>query len=311
MGLLVEGVWRDEWYNTSASDGKFKRPATSYRDRIQVGGRFSPKADRYHLYVSWACPWAHRTLIYRKLKGLDDAIGVTYVDPLMLENGWTIGEGADPINCARFLWQVYTKATPRFTGRVTVPVLWDTVHRTIVNNESSEIIRMFDNWPGARDPAFRPAELAADIDALNDEIYPAINNGVYRAGFATTQAAYEEAFDRLFSMLDTLEHRLSTRAFLVGDRITEADWRLFTTLIRFDVVYHGHFKCNRSRLTDFPELWDYTRTLYQIPGVAETVRLDQVNKTHYYGSHRKINPTGIVPKGPAIDLLAPTKRRIV
>ncbi len=235
---------------------------------------------------------------------------MTYVDPLMLENGWTISEGADPVNCARFLWQVYAKAAPSFTGRVTVPVLWDTVHRTIVNNESSEIIRMFDDWPGARDPVFRPAELAADIDALNDEIYPAINNGVYRAGFATTQAAYEEAFDRLFAMLDTLEHRLSSRAFLVGDRITEADWRLFTTLIRFDVVYYGHFKCNRSRLTDFPELWDYTRTLYQIPGVAETVRLDQV-KTHYYGSHRKINPTGIVPKGPAIDLLAPTKRRIV
>jgi putative glutathione S-transferase len=207
MGLLVEGVWRDEWYDTSASDGKFERPATSYRDWIEAGGRFSPETGRYHLYVSWACPWAHRTLIYRKLKGLDDAIGVTYVDPLMLENGWTIGEFADPINCARFLWQVYAKAAPRFTGRVTVPVLWDTVHRTIVNNESSEIIRMFDDWPGARDPVFRPAELAADIDALNDEIYPAINNGVYRAGFATTQAAYEEAFDRLFAMLDTLEHR--------------------------------------------------------------------------------------------------------
>ena len=310
MGLLVEGVWRDEWYNTSSSDGKFERPAAPYRDQVEGGGRFSPEAGRYHLYVSWACPWAHRTLIYRKLKGLDDAIGVIYVDPLMLENGWTISEGADPVNCARFLWQVYAKAAPSFTGRVTVPVLWDTVHRTIVNNESSEIIRMFDDWPGARDPVFRPAELAADIDALNDEIYPAINNGVYRAGFATTQAAYEEAFDRLFAMLDALEHRLSSRAFLVGDRITEADWRLFTTLIRFDVVYHGHFKCNRSRLIDFPELWDYTRTLYQIPGVAETERLDQV-KTHYYGSHRKINPTGIVPKGPAIDLLAPTKRRIV
>jgi glutathionyl-hydroquinone reductase len=308
MGLLVEGVWRDEWYDTSASAGRFERPAALFRERIEAGGQFPPETGRYHLYVSWACPWAHRTLIYRKLKGLDDAIGVTYADPLMLENGWTIGEGADPINGARFLWQVYAKAAPRFTGRVTVPVLWDTVHRTIVNNESSEIIRMFDDWPGASGPVFRPAELAAEIDALNDQIYPAINNGVYRAGFATAQAAYEEAFDRLFAILDILEHRLSSRAFLVGDRITEADWRLFTTLIRFDVVYHGHFKCNRSRLTDFPELWDYTRTLYQVPGVAETVWLDQV-KTHYYGSHRQINPTGIVAKGPAIDLLVPTKRR--
>jgi glutathionyl-hydroquinone reductase len=307
MGLLVEGAWRDEWYDTSAT-GAFKRPDASFRDRIEAGGRFAPEAGRYHLYVSWACPWAHRTLIYRKLKGLEDAIGVTYVDPLMLENGWTIGEGADPINGARLLWQVYAMAAPRFTGRVTVPVLWDKVQRTIVNNESSEIIRMLDSWPGARGAVFRPAELAAEIDALNDEIYPAINNGVYRAGFATTQAAYEDAFDGLFAALDSLEHRLSSRTYLTGDRVTEADWRLFTTLVRFDAVYCGHFKCNRNRLIDFPELWDYTRTLYQIPGVAETVRLDQV-KTHYYGSHRTINPTGIVPKGPALDFATPTRRR--
>ncbi len=202
MGLLVEGVWRDEWYDTAASGGKFERPATSYRDWIEAGGRFSPEAGRYHLYVSWACPWAHRTLIYRKLKGLDDAIGVIYVDPLMLENGWTIGEGVDPINCARFLWQVYAKAAPRYTGRVSVPVLWDTVHRTIVNNESSEIIRMFDDWPSTRDPVFRPAELAAEIDALNDEIYPAINNGLSRglcddtesAGYGSTMKACERTF---------------------------------------------------------------------------------------------------------------------
>lgn len=202
MGLLVEGVWRDEWYDTAATGGKFERPATSYRDWIEAGGRFSPEAGRYHLYVSWACPWAHRTLIYRKLKGLDDAIGVIYVDPLMLENGWTIGEGVDPINCARFLWQVYAKAAPRYTGRVSVPVLWDTVHRTIVNNELSEIIRMFDDWPSARDPVFRPAELAAEIDALNDEIYPAINNGLSRglcddtesAGYGSTMKACERTF---------------------------------------------------------------------------------------------------------------------
>ena len=318
MGLLVEGVWRDEWYDTSASDGAFKRPDAPFRDWIEAGGRFAPEPGRYHLYVSWACPWAHRTLIYRKLKGLDDAIGVTYVDPLMLENGWTIGEGADPVNGARFIWQVYAMAAPRFTGRATVPVLWDKLHRTIVNNESSEIIRMFDawpgswpgSWPGAGGPVFRPAELAAEIDALNADIYPAINNGVYRAGFATTQAAYEDAFDALFAALDVLEQRLSSRAFLTGDRVTEADWRLFTTLVRFDAVYHGHFKCNRNRLIDFPELWDYTRTLYQCPGVAETVRLDQI-KTHYYGSHRTINPTGIVPKGPALDFAAPAQRRVV
>ena len=318
MGLLVEGVWRDEWYDTSASDGAFKRPDAPFRDWIEAGGRFAPEPGRYHLYVSWACPWAHRTLIYRKLKGLDDAIGVTYVDPLMLENGWTIGEGADPVNGARFIWQVYAMAAPRFTGRATVPVLWDKLHRTIVNNESSEIIRMFDawpgswpgSWPGAGGPVFRPAELAAEIDALNADIYPAINNGVYRAGFATTQAAYEDAFDALFAALDVLEQRLSSRAFLTGDRVTEADWRLFTTLVRFDAVYHGHFKCNRNRLIDFPELWDYTRTLYQVPGIAETVRLDQI-KTHYYGSHRTINPTGIVPKGPALDFAAPAQRRVV
>jgi glutathionyl-hydroquinone reductase len=309
MGRLVEGVWRDEWYETASSGGEFLRQPARFRDRIEPGGRFAPEAGRYHLYVSWACPWAHRTLIYRRLKGLEDAIGVTYVDPLMLENGWTIGEGEDQVNGARFLWQVYAKAEPRVTGRATVPVLWDKLHCTIVNNESSEIIRMFDAWPGTRGGLLRPPDLAAAIDALNDEIYSAVNNGVYRAGFATTQAAYDRAFDDLFAMLDKLEARLSTRAFLLGDRITEADWRLFTTLVRFDSVYHGHFKCNRNRLTEFPELWDYARALFQMPGVAETVRFDQI-KTHYYGSHRTINPTGIVPKGPTIDFLAPTRRRL-
>ncbi len=308
MGLLVDGVWRDEWYDTESSDGRFVRPPTPFRDWVDVEGRFPPQPGRYRLYVSWACPWAHRTLIYRILKGLDQAIDVTYVEPLMLENGWTLSEGADPLNGARFLWQIYAKANPHFTGRASVPVLWDSLHATIVNNESADIIRMFDAWPGAQGPLLRPPELAADIDALNDAIYPAINNGVYRAGFATTQAAYDEAYDQLFAMLDALEQRLSTRKFLLGDRITEADWRLFTTLVRFDAAYFGHFKCNRNRLIDFPELWDYTRALYQTPGIAGTVRFDHI-KTHYYGSHRTINPTGIVPKGPQIDFLAPTRRR--
>jgi putative glutathione S-transferase len=308
MGVMVDGVWRDQWYDTASTGGKFERPRTVFRSRVEAGGAFAPEPGRYHLYVSWACPWAHRTLIYRKLKGLEDAIGVTYVDPLMLENGWTLSEGADPIHRSRALWQIYAKADPRYSGRVTVPVLWDRVTATIVNNESAEIIRMFDAWPGAQGESLRPPELAAEIDALNEAIYPAINNGVYRAGFATTQGAYEEAYDQVFAMLDALEARLVSRRFLLGERITEADWRLFTTLIRFDAVYHGHFKCNRSRIIDFPELWDYTRALYQFPGIAGAVRMDQI-KTHYYGSHRTINPTGIVPKGPDIDFSEPARRR--
>jgi putative glutathione S-transferase len=307
MGLLVEGVWRDIWYDTASAGGQFQRPATQFRSFVSAKGPFKPEAGRYHLYVSWACPWAHRALIYRKLKGLADAIGVTYVEPLMLESGWTLAEGADMVNGARFLWQVYVKANPRYTGRVSVPVLWDREGATIVNNESAEIIRMFDAWPGARGPLLRPPELAAEIDALNDMIYPVINNGVYRAGFATSQAAYDEAFDQLFAALDALEDRLKHRVFLLGDRPSESDWRLFTTLIRFDAVYFGHFKCNRRRIADYPELWDYVRALYQIPGIAETVRIDQI-KTHYYGSHRMINPTGIIPKGPDLDLWAPTRR---
>jgi putative glutathione S-transferase len=307
MGLLIDGIWRDEWYDTKSSGGKFERPQTAFRARVEAGGPFEPEAGRYHLYVSWACPWAHRTMIYRKLKGLEEAISISYVEPLMLEHGWTLAEGADPLFQARKLWQIYAKADPLYSGRVTVPVLWDRQRATIVNNESSEIIRMLDLWPGARGGLLRPPQLAGEIDALNDAIYPAINNGVYRAGFATTQSAYGEAYDQVFAMLDELEQRLKTRRFLLGDRPTEADWRLFTTLIRFDAVYHGHFKCNRQRLADFPELWDYTRALYQTPGVAETVRLDEI-KTHYYGSHRMINPTGIVPKGPDLDFGAPTRR---
>lgn len=309
MGVLVDGVWRDAWYDTSATGGAFQRPETQFRDQIAPGGPFAPEPGRYHLYASWACPWAHRALIARQLKGLEAAISVSYVEPLMLENGWTLAEGADPILGARLLWQVYVQAAPHFSGRVTVPALWDRQRQTIVNNESAEILRMLDAWPGASGPLLRPPELAAEIDALNAQIYPAINNGVYRAGFATSQQAYDEAFDLLFATLDQLEGRLETQAFLLGDRPTEADWRLFTTLIRFDAVYHGHFKCNRQRLVDYDQLWDFTRALYQTPGVAETVRLDQI-KTHYYGSHRMINPTGIVPRGPALDLTAPTRRAL-
>ena len=309
MGYVARGTWVDRWYDTSSTGGQFVRPDARFRSWISPGEDFPPESGRYHLYVSWACPWAHRTLIYRALKGLEDAIGVTVVDPLMLSDGWTIAAGADPVNNAKALWQVYAKADPDYIGRATVPVLRDRERRTIVNNESGDIIRMFDAWPGAMGPLFRPPEFAAEIDALNDEIYRAVNNGVYRAGFATTQAAYEEAFRELFAMLDRLEERLRTRAFLHGEQITETDWRLFTTLVRFDAVYHGHFKCNRNRLVDLTELWDFTRALYQVPGVAETVRFDHI-KTHYYGSHRTINPTGIIPAGPRVDFAAPTRRAV-
>lgn len=309
MGYLMRGKWVDQWYDTTSSGGRFLRQDSRFRSWVGEDGEFLPAAGRYHLYVSWACPWAHRTLIYRALKGLEDAISVSVVDPLMLSDGWVIAADADPINHAQFLWQVYAKADPDYSGRATVPVLWDRQRETIVNNESSEIIRMFDAWPGARGPLFRPPELASSIDALNAEIYAAVNNGVYRAGFATTQAAYEEAYQELFATLDRLERRLSGRSFLLGEQVTEADWRLFTTLVRFDPVYHGHFKCNRNRLVDFPELWDYVRALYQTSGVAETVHFDHI-KMHYYGSHRTINPTGIVAAGPDIDFSLPTRRAV-
>ena len=311
MGLLVDGKWQDRWYDTEASGGRFLRPDTSFRGRVGDDTAFPPEPGRYHLYVSYACPWAHRTLIYRRLKGLDAAIGVTVVRPLMLENGWELAEGADPVNRATFLWQVYAKADSHYTGRASVPVLWDNKTQTIVNNESAEIIRMFDTGfgPLASGPVFCPPDLRAEIDVLNAEIYQTVNNGVYRAGFATTQAAYDEAYDALFATLDRLEARLTGQPFLLGERPCEADWRLLTTLLRFDAVYHGHFKCNRNRLVDFPELWDYTRTLFQIEGVADTVHLDHI-KIHYYASHRTINPTGIVPLGPRLDFAAPTRRQV-
>lgn len=312
MGLLVDGVWQDKWYDTKSTGGRFERQDSLFRNWITADGSsgFPAEAGRYHLYVSYACPWAHRTLIFRALKGLEDAISLSVVEPLMLENGWELAEGADPVNGARFLYNVYQKAKPDYTGRVTVPTLWDKHKETIVSNESAEIIRMFNGeFAGiATDGTeYYPPALRDEIDAVNDRVYKTVNNGVYRAGFATAQDAYEDAFDALFATLEWIEDRLSQTRYLVGDRITEADWRLFTTCLRFDPVYFGHFKCNKKRLTDFPNLWAYIRELYQVPGVAGTVHMDHI-KTHYYGSHKTVNPTGIVPKGPDMDFFAPHRR---
>jgi len=315
MGLLVEGQWRDRWYATKDSGGEFIRPDAVFRGTIEAGGVHPPEAGRYHLYVSYACPWAHRTLIVRALKGLGSMIGVSVVHPFMGEEGWTFdadarGATGDRLGTRRFMHEVYTDTRADFSGRVTVPVLWDEARKTIVNNESSEIIRIlgtaFDDL-GARPLDLYPSALRDEIDAVNDDVYANINNGVYRAGFATTQAAYDRAFDRLFAALDRMETRLARTRYLVGDRITEADWRLFTTLIRFDAVYHGHFKCNRQRIADYPNLSGYVRELYQVPGVAATVHMDHI-KGHYYGSHGTINPTGIVPRGPALDFERPHGR---
>ncbi len=312
MGLLVEGKWQDQWYDTKTTGGQFQRQASQFRNWITADGSSGFKAEpgRYHLYVSLACPWAHRTLIFRKLKGLEDMISVSIVNPYMGSEGWTFEPGrgvvADSVNNSQHLYEVYQKADPVYTGRVTVPVLWDKQASTIVNNESAEIIRMFNSAfddIGATPGDFYPPALREKIDSLNDRIYDSINNGVYRAGFATTQTAYEEAVTELFSSLDRLETRLSDHRYLTGDRITEADWRLFTTLLRFDPVYHGHFKCNIRRLADYPNLFGYVRELYQLPGIAETVDMDHI-KQHYYGSHKTINPTGIVPVGPDIDFNA-------
>jgi putative glutathione S-transferase len=322
MGLLVDGKWQDRWYDTKNSGGKFVRAQSQWRDWITHDGKpaegrgrgFKAEPGRYHLYVSLACPWAHRTLIFRALKRLEGIISVSVVHHFMGANGWTFlaedGATGDTLYGLDFLHQIYTEADPAYSGRVTVPVLWDKKEQTIVSNESSEIIRMlnsaFDEWGNASFD-FYPEALRGEIDAINALVYPAVNNGVYRAGFATTQAAYEEAFGALFSALDTLEHRLSRQRYLVGDRITEADWRLFTTLVRFDPVYVGHFKCNLRRIADYPNLSNYLRDLYSVPGVAGTVNLRHI-KAHYYGSHETINPTRIVPVGPALDYGAPHDR---
>jgi len=323
MGLLVEGVWRDDSYDTSRiKDGRFNRPTTKFRNWITHDGSpgptgigdFPAEAGRYHLYVSLACPWAHRTVIFRQLKRLTNVISLSVVSWHMGENGWTFdtaeGSSGDAVNGAQKLSDIYLLADPKFTGRVTVPVLWDKQRKTIVNNESSEIIRMlnsaFDSFTN-EGTDYYPATLRAEIDAVNDVVYPSFNNGVYRTGFATTQAAYEEAFRNVFGTLDDMERRLSRHRYVTGARLTEADWRFFPTLVRFDAVYFGHFKCNLRRIIDYPNLSNYLRELYQVPGIAETVSIDHI-KRHYYGSHRKINPTGIVPLGPELDFSKPHDR---
>jgi len=316
MGLLVDGVWQDEWYHNK--NGRFVRQASPFRNWVTADGGAGPsgtggfkaEAGRYHLYVSLACPWAHRTIIFRKLKGLESLISMSIVSPDMLKEGWTFhkdeGSTGDAVNGKERLYEIYLAAEPNFSGRVTVPVLWDKERKTIVNNESSEIIRMFnsafDGLTGNR-ADYYPQALRGEIDRINDLVYPNINNGVYRAGFATTQDAYEEAFRGLFDTIEQVEEILSRQRYLVGNRITEADWRLFTTLVRFDAVYYAHFKCNWRHIYEYPNLSNYVRDLYQVPGVAETVSLDQI-KRHYYHSQRTVNPTGIVPIGPQLDFAA-------
>lgn len=322
MGLLVDGQWQDKWYDTEASGGRFVREDTGFRNWVTADGSAGPtgvggfkaEANRYHLYVSLACPWAHRTTIYRKLKGLEDMISLSVVHPFMGDKGWTFAEGAgviaDPIVNASYLYEVYVAAKPDYTGRVTVPILWDKKTNTIVSNESSEIIRMLNSAfdeVGATDVSFLPSELLAEIDTVNEFVYSAVNNGVYKAGFATTEAAYKEAVVTLFDTLDTLEARLADQRYLLGDTITEADWRLFTTLVRFDAVYVGHFKCNIRRIVDYPNLWGYLRDLYQVPSIAETVNIEHI-KAHYYTSHANINPTRIIPVGPLLDFNEPHDR---
>lgn len=311
MGLLIDGRWHDQWYDTESHGGRFVRESAGFRNWVSPGAEsaFSPEAGRYQLYVSLACPWAHRTLILRRLKGLEEVIPVAIVDPYMGENGWQFstapGTIPDPLYGLDYLYQLYQKAAPEYTGRVTTPTLWDTKHETIVSNESADIVRMFNSAFDAvaahpeRD--YYPESLRAEIEAINERVYADVNNGVYKTGFATTQAAYEEAFATLFDALDWLDARLAGQRYLCGTRLTEADWRLFVTLVRFDAVYVGHFKCNLRRIADYPHLSGYLRELYQYPGIAGTVNFDHI-KQHYYRSHGQINPTGIVPVGPALNL---------
>ncbi|MEM0947559.1 MAG: glutathione S-transferase family protein [Pseudomonadota bacterium] len=326
MGQLVDGVWQDTWYDTKASGGKFVRSTAKYRNWITRNGEpgpsgesgFQAEADRYHLYVSYACPWAHRALIFRSLKGLKNLIGVSVVHPDMMSDGWSFQSDypkatGDTLYGLPFARDIYTKADPNTSGRVTVPILWDTSRETIVSNESSEIIRMFnsafDHLTGNNDD-FWPEELRDEIEEVNARVYRDVNNGVYKSGFATSQEAYDEAVTALFDALEWLENRLSNRRYLVGDRVTEADWRLATTLFRFDPVYHLHFKCNRKRLIDFPNLWAYARELYQLPGVAETVNFDHIVR-HYHYSHETINPHRIIPINPVLDWSTPHDRTAV
>lgn len=311
MGKLVEGVWHDVWYDTKSTGGKFEREDAGFRNWIEnkPNAQFKPESGRYHLYVSLACPWAHRTLIFRELKELTEHIDVTVVCPDMMSEGWKFGI-PEPLFGHRRLYEIYTQAKPDYSGRVTVPVLWDKKTNTIVSNESSEIIRMFNSafndLTGNHDDYY-PQELRSVIDKWNEFIYPNVNNGVYRCGFATTQQAYEEAYDQLFNALDTLDAHLQNNRYLAGSRLTEADWRLFTTLVRFDAVYVGHFKCNKHRIADYPNLQGYLKELYQMPGGAGTTDFYHI-KRHYYFSHTGINPTQVVPKGPELDLDSPHGR---
>ena len=323
MGLLVDGNWEDKWYDTKSTGGKFKRSEAAFRNWITADGSAGPsgeggfkaEAGRYHLYVSLACPWAHRALVFRALKGLTDLIDVSVVHPDMLGDGWTFdtdfdGATGDTLYGLPFARDVYLKAKPDMSGRVTVPILWDKERETIVSNESSEIIRMFNSaFDGITGDTqdFWPEDLREAIEPVNARIYDTVNNGVYKAGFATTQEAYEEAVYPLFESLDWIEGILSENRYLMGDRVTEADWRLFTTLSRFDKVYHGHFKCNRRRIVDYPNIWGYLRELYQWDGVAETVNFDHITR-HYHYSHDTINPNRIVPIGPELDLMSPHGR---
>jgi len=314
MGMLIKGELADNWLEKEIDEGEFKRMESTFRHWVTVDGSAGPagdegfkaEANRYHLYVSHACPWAHRTVIFRKLKKLENIIGLSIVEPEMLQQGWTFseeGEYVDHLYGYKYLHEIYTRAEKEFTGQITVPVLWDKKRNTIVNNESSEIIRMlnsaFNEFTDVKTDYF-PEHLRQKIDVINEPIYNNVNNGVYRCGFATSQAAYERAFDRLFNELEQVEEKLSNQRYLAGDQITEADWRLFTTLIRFDAVYVGHFKCNLKRIADYPNVSNYLRELYQIPGIAETVDIDYI-KRHYYYSHTSVNPTQMVPKGPVLN----------
>ncbi|MGH8138439.1 MAG: glutathione S-transferase family protein [Steroidobacteraceae bacterium] len=310
MGLLIDGEWSDERPRAGGS-GEFVRPSSTFRHRISAAERaeFPALPGRYHLYVARACPWCHRTLIARVFKRLESSVSVSFVEPAMLENGWTFAQ-PDLLTGARFVYELYSQADPLFTGRATLPVLWDKEAHTIVNNESADIVRMFNReFDEITNELtdYYPEALAAEIDEVNARIYETVNNGVYRAGFATTQPAYASAVRRLFDSLDWLEDRLQRERYLLGDLLTEADWRLFPTLVRFDAVYYGHFKCNLRHVYEYPALWGYTREIHQMPGIAATVAIDEY-KAHYYGSHRNLNPTGIIPLGPMLDLNSPHGR---
>lgn len=323
MGLLVDGVWQDTWYDTKSTGGKFQRSAAAFRNWLTADGSSGPNGEsgfaaeknRYHLYVSLACPWAHRTLIVRQLKGLESLVSVSVVNPLMLEHGWTFstdfpGATGDSLYNLDYLYQIYLKADPHYSGRVTVPVLWDKKNQTIVSNESSEIIRMFNTAfddLGAKPGNYYPEALRGQIDELNGWIYDTINNGVYKAGFATSQEAYDDAVTRVFESLERVEKILAQQRYLTGDTLTEADIRLWTTLVRFDPVYVTHFKCDWQRISDYPNLYGFLRDLYQMPGIASTVNFDHI-RNHYFRSHKTINPTGIISIGPRQDLTAPHHR---